>query len=185
MYLTSVPNPFNLLGPPAWFLAEMRAADADLVIFPSQEQAVYRIARKAPHGARSAFAYSFLQKRPDTRTYATHGLVPVTSLLPFVQWGPVVLSDLAEMDVRRAGGGAAAADLLERREREADQQLDAAIADRAAQEAAAAYRGAKWTGGDTLDLGASRVSASRPVDRTSPIYRPLNFAGGSAVFVGR
>ena len=184
MFLAHVPNPFNLVGPPAWFLAQMHAQDADLVVFPSQEEAVYRIARKVPHGHRTGFSFAFMQKRPDTQTYVQHGLAPVTSLLPFVQWGPVVLSDLAEMDMQRFGGAEKVADLLDRRDQDEELRLDKDIEDFASHAAGFAYRGAKWTNGDTLDLGASRSSA-KTARRTSPAFRPLNFTGGSAVFVGR
>jgi hypothetical protein len=183
-YLASVPNPFNLVGPPKWFQRAMRAQDAELVIFPSQEEGVYRVARRVPHGHVSRFSLRFVQHRPDTKTYIDHGLAPVTSLLPFVQWSPVILSDLAEMDMQRFGGAAKAADELERQELEAEQKTDLDIADAALVRAGDFYRSAKYTAGQTVFQSETR-GRTRTRRRTVPAYRPLDFAGGSAVFVGR
>ena len=179
-YLGEVPNPFNLVGPPAWFTASMRAQDPDLVIFPSQEQGVYRVARKVPHGHVTRYSLRFVTARPDTKTYIDHGLAPVTSLLPFTQWGPVVLQDLAEMDMQRYGGADAVADLLERHELEAETKLDLDIADGAAVRAGDHYRSAKYQAGSTV---YQREVRGNPRYGRTAAYRPLNFAGGSAVFV--
>lgn len=183
-YLTSAPNPFNLVGPPKWFQRAMHAQDPALVIFPSQEQGVYRVARRVPHGHVTRFSLRFVKDRPDTKTYIDHGLAPVTSLLPFVQWSPVVLTDLAEMDMQRFGGAEKVADELERREREAEQKLDLDIADGAMVRAGDYYRTARYQAGGTVYQGETR-GRSRTRRRSVPAYRPLNFAGGSAVFVGR
>lgn len=154
-WLHEAPNPFNLSAPPAWFRLQMAAQDAALVIFPSQEEGVYRVARRAPHATVARFSLGFVRKRPDTKTYIDNGLVPVTSLLPFTQWGPVVLSDLAEMDIQRFGGAEKVADELDRRDAEYQKEVDAEIRNVADQAAGAAYRGAKWTNGDTIDIGGS------------------------------
>ena len=183
-YLEAVPNPFNLVGPPAWFRRQMAAQDADLVIFPSQEEGLYRVARRVR--ANHQPVMHALQNRPDTKIYVQHGLVPVISLAPFVQWGPVVLSDLAEMDMWRFGGADAVADELEQRERIADEKLDLDIADQAMQLAGESFRGLKWRNGSAVDLGARAGRRTRATEvRRQPAYRPLDFAGGSAAFIGR
>lgn len=179
-YLSSTPNPFNLVGPPAWFLAQMAALDSALTIFPSQEQGVYRVARKVPHGHIARFSMQFIQKRPDTKTYIDHGLAPVTSLLPFVQWGPVVLSDLAEMDMKRFGGADKVADELERREAETERKSVLDTADRADTIAADYFRTHRYVSGQTV-FQNDRKGARE--GRTTT-FQPLNFKpGGSTVIL--
>ena len=39
-------NPFNLLPPPEWWLQQLYDYDAQLVVVPSRQDAVYRLARR-------------------------------------------------------------------------------------------------------------------------------------------
>jgi len=167
-YLHRTPNPWNLSAPPAWFLVELAAYDAELRIFPSAEEPCYRFARKAKvHPA----VMTALRNRPDTKTYWDHGLVPVTSLPQFEPWAPKILWELAERDLHRVGGGAAAADILDEREaRQESVQLakQSDDLDRLAQEAYIDYtvdagtrNHFKTRGGQTVAAG-SRRAAHRP-----------------------
>lgn len=119
-YLTDVPNPFGLAGPPAFFLHDLAIFDADLVLFPSQEEAIYRLGRKVTHAPDIWRLVASVQngRKPDARTMARHGLVPVTSILPspLTHWGPTILQDLAQMDVQRFGGADKFVDAIEDRE---------------------------------------------------------------------
>jgi len=174
-YLASGPNPFNLVGPPDWFLDQLAAYDDQLVIFPSQEEAVYRIARK--HQGRSPRIFNFLAERPDTKQYVAHNLVPVTSVLPppLVQWGPVIINDLAEKDIQRVGGWKEAARLLEDREDTQERRLNANIRDDADHLARFAWKALKWRTGQTVDLGARKAEGARsrtPTRRRQFAYRP-------------
>lgn len=185
-WLAGEPNPFNLVAPPAWFLADLAAYDPALVIFPSQQEGVYRVGRRVPGHLPPVL--HFLRSQPDTQLYVKHRLVPVTSILPppLVQWGPVIINDLAESDIQRVGGWKAAVRLIEDREDAADQKLDATIADEASLRAGAAWRAIKWRTGQTIDLGSrSGGPRSRREAPRMPTYRPLQFEGGSATFVGR
>jgi len=100
--------------------------DPDLVIFPSQQEAVYRLGRKVRHSPDVWRLVTSLtnthnpdgthpKPRPDARVMARNGLVPVTSILPsgLTHWGPELLRDLASRDIRRHGGGDAFVDALE------------------------------------------------------------------------
>lgn len=128
-YLDDVANPFGLAGPPAHFLVDLFEFDADLVIFPSAEEAVYRVGRRVRNaGDIWRLVASLTGKpdengqtarvRPDSKTMAAHRLVPVTSLVPspFIHWGPTILQDFAQMDIRRFGGADRFTDMIEERE---------------------------------------------------------------------
>lgn len=186
-WLAGEPNPFNLAGPPAWFLADLAAYDPALVVFPSQQEGVYRVGRRVPGHLPPVL--HFMQEKPDTKLYVKHRLVPVTSILPppLVQWGPVIINDLAESDIQRVGGWEAASRLLEDREEAAERKADANISDEASVRAGAAWRAIKWRTGQTIDLGSRNPESlrSRRGAPRMPTYRPLNFQSGSATFVGR
>jgi hypothetical protein len=128
-YLATTANPFGLAGPPAWFLVDLAIFDPDLVLFPSQQEAVYRLGRKVTHAGDVWRLVGSLEgknlpdgtpttPRPDAQIMARHHLMPVTSILPspLTHWGPTILQDLAAMDIRRFGGGDAYTDALEARE---------------------------------------------------------------------
>ncbi len=177
-------NPFSLSGPPRSFLHEMWTFDPCLVIFPSREEAVYRLARRVEHGQPIVTA---ILSRPDTTMFVKHRLVPVTSIVPFAKWGPVLLHDLAVRDIRRKGGFRAAADALDGQDDEAEAVWRQHVAKEAEVRARASWRGQKWTRGETVDLGGrkghhARTDPARQYYR--PAYRPA-YEGTGAVFVGR
>lgn len=177
-------NPFGLTGPPRSFLHEMWTFDPCLVIFPSKEEAVYRLARRVEHGQP---LMTFLQSRPDTKMFVKHRVVPVTSIVPFAHWGPVLLHDLAVRDIRRHGGYKRAAETLDGQDDAAETAFQAYVAKEAEVRARASWRGQKWTRGETMDLGGRRVHHARtsPTRQSyRPAYRPLG-AGAGAIFVGR
>lgn len=180
-YLHRTPNPWNLAAPPAWFLTELAAYDAELRIFPSAEEACYRFARKAKvHPA----VMSALKNRPDTKTYWEYGLVPVTSLPQFEPWSPRILWELAERDMHRVGGADAAADILDAREAHQEgvmlaQQSD--DLDRLAQEAYIDY---------TVDAGTRNARKTRGgvVAAAGPrraVHRPSHWHGNSGAVFAR
>lgn len=180
-YLPWVPNPFNLSAPPDFFLDMLSTYDDRLVLFPSAEEPVYRVARRwfgtTPEG------FIAVQHRPDTLTYRTHRLVPVKSLLPssMTHWGPVVINDLAESDIQRLGGAEAVCKLLEEREARAATKLDATIRDDVDELARFAWKAIKWRSGETVDLGARKPEGARsrtPARRRQFAYRPTASGAG-------
>lgn len=190
-YFEDVPNPFGLAGPPAWFCAQLYAFDSQLVIFPSSEMGAYRVARKTgdenaiplltPAGERKHGEF-----RPDQRVYVNRKLVPITTLLPFTNWSPSVLLELAEHSFERAGGWQAAARRLEDFEDEQRAKQDREIRDNANSLAHMTWWGAQFKTGGAVDLGSVKPEGASTAKkrRAQPVYRPLNFAGGSAVFAG-
>lgn len=184
-------NPFGLTSPPTWFLEEMWKYDPCLVIFPSKEEAVYRLARRVEHGAP---LLTVMQKRPDTSMFWKHRLVPVTSIMPspFVHWSPLLLKDLAERDIRRQGGYKKVAAAMDAADAEAEHRWVVGVEDGATIRARASWREQKWSRGEALDLGARKPEGARtskdrkhfgPSTRTR---RPLGGDGlTSALFTGR
>lgn len=173
-----LPNRFSLARVPDWFLTELAAYDSQLVLFFSQEEGVYRLARR--HQGQTPFAFAFVKHRPDTQVYVHHRLIPVTSILPspYVQWGPVVLRDLAERDTWRFGGGAAAADVYEQHEARgeaAERRAMLADLDGLSREA---YRSYKTATGQRTSLAtpARARRRTRPLD--FPAVPPARNPGG-------
>lgn len=149
----AVPNPFHLAPPPMWFLRDMAVLDPDLVLFPSQEEAVYRLARRVrrmPPAA--AVSFALLRHRPDTRIYVTHRLVPVTTILSGC-WSPQMLLDLAERDIWRVGGADRAADILDAREESEAERLRRNAASDAYDLAGLAWHVKQSRLGEWIDLG--------------------------------
>ena len=139
-YLSRVPNPFSLAAPPAWFLAELYAYDADLVVFPSiQVPFAYVLARKARRtGGMNLHDPQFAQAQPDTKFCLMQHLLPVSLIYRYnaVSWSiDNILAELKARDIWTAGGADAYAD-----------QADAADDSRDAAQKAAA----------SLDLGQAQ-----------------------------
>lgn len=178
-YLHRTPNPWNLAAPPAWFLVELAAYDAELRIFPSAEEACYRFARKAKvHPA----VMTALANRPDTKTYVEYGLVPVTSLPQFEPWSPRILWDLAERDMHRIGGGAKAADILDVADARREQQAQVAADDRLHAINRDAYIDASTDIG-TRNARKTRGGLARSAGPMRAVRRPTHWHGDSgAVF---
>lgn len=183
-------NPFGLATPPTWFLEEMWKFDPCLVIFPSKEEALYRLARRVEHGSP---LLTIAKNRPDTRVFWKHKLVPVTSILPapYVHWSPVLLKDLAERDIRRQGGYKRAADRLDAIDDATESKWHADVEDGATIRARASWREQKWTRGETVDLGARKVHGARTTnERTQHSFsRAMRPSSGDAptmaLFTGR
>lgn len=178
-YLHRTPNPWNLAAPPAWFLTELAAYDAEMRIFPSAEEACYRFARKAKvHPA----VMQALKNRPDTKTYVEYGLVPVTSLPQFEPWSPRVLFELAERDMHRMGGADKAADILDAHDARVEQSQRITMTDdldRIAQEAYVDFTVDQGTRNATKTRGGRAVAAGP----RRAVHRPTHWHGDSgAVF---
>ena len=187
-------NPFGLASPPTWFLSEMWTFDPCLVIFPSKEEPLYRMARRVEHGSPILTLMDEQHRRPDTTMFWKHRLVPVTSILPspFVQWSPLLLKDLAERDVRRQGGYKKAADRLDALDDANDSKWHRDVDDGAMIRARASWRGQKWSRGETLDLGARRHEGARTTGKPTRVGPPRRAhrpdsgdAPSMALFTGR
>lgn len=167
------PNPFSIARPPQWFLNDMLQFDPALVIFASQEQPCYQIARRI-QGKRHAKPSD---KHPDTVVFATHNLHPVGRLLPspFTRWGPTILADLRARDVDAFGGGDKAADRLDAFDQEEEDQFFASLDDHLDYVTRDAW---------SYKTKQHHSRSERLAPSVPSIGRPNFRPGGSAVFVG-
>jgi hypothetical protein len=133
IYLELV-NPFHLPKPSFGWLQAIADYDAELVIFPSQKQYVYRLARRArKSGALTGQYFGRLPNlHPDTKVMFEHQLVPVTTIPAGAIHVPPfnIVEQLKARDQWRVGGGndAAAADrvagVLDLQDRAREQAVD-------------------------------------------------------------
>jgi hypothetical protein len=183
-YLWGHENPWQLAGPPAWWLDLLYAADPDLVLFPSKTTGVYRVARRCPQNIQPLM--TALRSVPDTSTYVNHRLMPITSLLPFTNWSPLVISDLMAMNIERFGGWQKAARALDDFDERQERALDREIENKAHALAHDTWWSKQFQTGSAVSMAHRKRDGARTTTgrRRAPAYRPLNFSGGSAVFVG-
>lgn len=177
-------NPFDLPKPPDWFLARLDDYDSELVVFPSIQEPVYRLARRVKHGSA---VLSVLKNHPDTKLFVEHKLVPVKSILSpslGMAWGRV-LSELPQYDqwlvsenpdrvVEHIDSIDRVREARIQREQEAECDARSGVARRIAQYATGSRVGLSYAKG----AGASGARTG-----LRPARRPLG--GGPALFVGR
>jgi len=184
-------NPFGLAKPPTFFLRDLFAYDDKLVLFASNKEPVYRLARRAAGTVQWA---KLPPKHPDNPVMLKHKLTPLKAIQGFnPAWGQIIINALASCDVQRVGGGVAAAELLEQQDELEERRLNAAIADEASGLAGEAYRGIKAQLGSTSRIttktqfgagGTKNPFAPKDKPRKKRVYRPRD-TGDHAMFVGR
>lgn len=177
-------NPFGLSEPPTWFLLELYAQDDQAVIFASETDPVYRVARKAKHGPPML---AFL-KHPDARLCRDHSLIPSISVIPTgvtgFSWARVLLN-LQERDIQKQGGATEVADRLDAFDDLEEQQLRQRTADEAEQRGVDGYRLYKSLNGERVSLSYRKPEGAKTsVAKMRRTYRPVG-AGPGAMFVGR
>lgn len=110
-------NVWQLAGPPKWFLLKLWEFDASLVIVPSRQSCVYRLAQRRKPNLSTRIVNDTLFKESDTRMLASYNLVPVTSILPTANWSnPYLFVELANRAPWRHGGAEKVADMLDARD---------------------------------------------------------------------
>lgn len=97
-------NPFKLAGPPSWFLRALWDFDSSLVIVPSKQDCVYRLAQRRRPNLSDAIVNESLFASSDTKMLASYSLVPVTTILSTATWSPQMLQELANRAPHRNGG---------------------------------------------------------------------------------
>lgn len=116
-------NPFKLAGPPQWFLRALWDFDASLVIVPSRQTCVYRLAQRRPLHLPDHIVHEALFNESDTKMLASYSLVPVTSIIATAHWSPLLLQELHNRSVYRQGGAEAVNARLDAQEAEADEKV--------------------------------------------------------------
>lgn len=119
-------NPFNLAGPPVWWLQKLWEFDNSLVVIPSRQGFYYRLAQRRKLRLPEHIVNEALWKHSDTKMLAAHGLVPVTTLLATANWGdPYMFVELANRAPWRQGGAAAVNARLDEQDKKAELDIRA------------------------------------------------------------
>lgn len=117
-------NPYHLAGPPRWWLQKLWEFDRDLVILPGITECVYRVTRRSPR----AKALRPLSQESETQRMWRHGVLPVTSLVPWTAWNDDFFQWLRDHDTWALKGrdraGDAAADRLDDLDREKTSRIE-------------------------------------------------------------
>ena len=183
-------NPFGLAPPPDWFLAALFAYDPLLVIFPSLSVPVYRLARRTSTGR--AQLNKIIRGIPDSEIYLAHRLWAWKSVEPQCDvmlnggWGKL-LTEIPEYDQQRFGSATAVADRADALDAQAEQGINRDIQTELDARNHDAYLLASARLGTRVSYGAKKPEGARLGRGTSAkrAYRPPNFGGGGAIFIGR
>jgi hypothetical protein len=128
-------NPWNLPQPPAWFLRKLYDRDPLLAVMPGIQHQAYRLVRKSAKAAKA----TQLAPNVEVQEMLLHSCVPVTTIVPFTNWGPEIFQWLDDHDTWKHGGGDKFAAKLEDQERAAQDKQDALMREEAEQRAVSGY----------------------------------------------
>lgn len=88
-------NRFKLSGPPQWWLRRLQDFDTSLVVVPSRQDCVYRLAQRRKPQLSEAITRDVLFKHSDTKMLASYGLIPVTTIIATANWAnPMMFEEL-------------------------------------------------------------------------------------------
>lgn len=110
-------NKFKLAGPPSWWLRKLADFDPSLVVVPSRQDCVYRLAQKRRLNLPEHITNDVLFKESDTQMLASYSLVPVTTILATANWSnPYMFVELENRAPHRLGGAEKVINDIEGRE---------------------------------------------------------------------
>jgi hypothetical protein len=133
-------NPFNLAGPPQWWLQKLWEFDESLVVIPSKQDFVYRMAQRRPPDPKAKLVGDLAQDS-DSRMMAQYGLIPVTTINATARWdNPLMWKDLAERCPWRMGGWDKYEAIMDAKEQEQELKKAAVTDDRNTQVAKDGWR---------------------------------------------
>jgi hypothetical protein len=114
-------NRFKLAGPPKWWLDKLWDFDSSLVVVPSRQDCVYRLAQRRKLNLSIAVTNDIMFKESDTQMLASYGLIPVTSILATANWSnPFMFEELRRRAPWRLGGAQKVADDLDAEDAKAE-----------------------------------------------------------------
>lgn len=169
-YITGA-NPYQLAGPPAWWMKKLWDFDNSLVVIPSVQGYFYRICQRRPLDQKAKLVND-ISREGDSLILAQFGLVPVTTLLATCRWdNPLMWNDLAERAPWRNGGAEAYIKKVEGMEAEKQLKINLENAERNTYLAKDAWKMYQIKKGIRLGLtGSTKVSqAERPASQTAAL----------------
>lgn len=110
-------NKYKLAAPPAFWLQKLKDFDPSLVVVPSRQDCVYRLAQKRPLNLPEHITNDALFQHSDTQMLASYSLIPVTTIIASPNWSnPLMFKELADRAPWRNGGADKVLDELEEAE---------------------------------------------------------------------
>lgn len=98
-------NRYKLAAPPAFWLRKLQDFDPSLVVVPSRQDCVYRLAQRRPLNLPENLVNDALFNQSDTQLLASYSLIPVTTIVANPNWSnPLMFRDLADRAPWRNGG---------------------------------------------------------------------------------
>jgi hypothetical protein len=167
-------NPYHLPEPPAWWQNIVYDYDKMLRLLPSQKDRVYRLGRLVRREARLGLsAMQEVHKHPDTVMMIRHGLVPISTVLPWAIHSSKILRDLRARDLWREFGDERGLDRylaqLDETEAQAKAREQAALDAEMDQRNADAFKYVQALKGERvgmLDIERGRRGATADTDHT-------------------
>lgn len=105
--------------------------DSSLVVVPSRQACVYRLAQRRPLSLPEHMVNDMLFKESDTQMLATYGLIPVTTILATANWSnPLMFEELRQRAPWRNGGADKVNAHLEMQDQKREIDLNARIDER-------------------------------------------------------
>lgn len=96
---------FKLGSPPLWWLQKLQDFDSSLVVVPSRQDCVYRLAQRRPLNLPEHIVNDALFNQSDTQMLASYSLIPVTTIIAKPNWShPMMFRELALRAPWRMGG---------------------------------------------------------------------------------
>lgn len=124
-------NKFHLAGPPTWWLKRLWDFDDSLVVVPSRQDCVYRLAQKRVLKLPDHIVNDTLFNQSDTQMLASYSLIPVTTIIATANWSnPYMFQELSNRAPWRMGGGTKVADDLDAHDLEQEAKANAVVDDR-------------------------------------------------------
>ena len=118
-------NKFNLAGPPAYWLRKLWDFDASLVVVPSRQSCVYRLAQRRKLKLPEHIVNDALFNESDTKMLARYSLVPVTTIIATANWSnPFMFQELANRAPWMQGGAEKVINNIEGREDDEQAAVD-------------------------------------------------------------
>lgn len=116
-------NRFALAKPPDWWLKQLHDFDPSLVIVPSRQSPVYRLAQRRKLSLPMQMVNDKLFNESDTKLLAAYSLIPVTSIVNLPNWSdPRMFLELNNRAPHRLGGAEKVIEKLETQE--AKEEID-------------------------------------------------------------
>lgn len=111
-------NPFNLAGPPDYWLRALWEFDNSLVVMPSKQNFCYRVCQRRPPSHATQVVNEILKEDADARMMAAANVIPVTTLLSTANWAefPKHMEALRQRAPWRLGGAEQVIQKLEQSE---------------------------------------------------------------------